>query len=124
MVGVTFTASTIIYCQRQKKCSAFSPSVRPLNRYKLEGHGAAVDTGGRVRGQSNRLIDKMLYDSTISVRGHVGRLISGRHTHTRACRYTEADGKVKPRSEVRAPLAAWRRVAHDESSQREPRQVY
>lgn len=50
-------------------------------------------------------------------------LISGGESHTQTHRYTTPDGKVKPRSEVRAP-AADGRVSHDESLEREHSQVY
>lgn len=94
-------------------CSAFSLSSRPLNRYELKGHRAVVDSGGRVRGHGNRLINKVLHDFTISVRGRLIGVVTEADTHIN----TKPDGKVKPRSEVCA-AATGGRVTHDESSQR------
>lgn len=53
--------------------------------------------------------------------GRLIRVTTVAETQTR--RYTEPDGEVKPRSEACAP-ATDGRVAHDESSQRAPSQVY
>lgn len=44
-------------------------------------------------------------------------------THMQTRTYTEADGKVTPRSEVHAPATHWG-VTHVESLQRERSQVY
>lgn len=70
---------------------SMSLSNRPSNHHELEWHDAVVDSGRRVRGHGERLINKVLYDFIISVRGHRRRMSHHKHTHKTHVQYNQME---------------------------------
>lgn len=58
------------FTKKPAMCSSFSRSNRPLNCSKLKAQSCSWLWRKGERGHGNRLINKVLYDFTISVRGH------------------------------------------------------